>query len=400
MKLIHTADLHIGKRICEHSMLENQRDVLWKMLAVIEAEKPDAVLIAGDVYDKPVPTAEAVCLLDDFMVELSKLSPRTFIISGNHDSAERIAFGGRLMESRGIFLSPVYSGEIKPTTLKDEFGEVDVWMLPFVRPNDVRSRLVDDDERKSVTDYTTAVKVAIGQMKFTPGRRNILVAHQFVTGAMLEEKGSEEFVGGISNVDPYVFDGFDYVALGHIHGPQNLMKDEDGIARIRYSGTPLKYSLSEAKHKKSMTVVELGGVKNPGGLAELQLREIPLEPLHDMRQIRGSFDELTSVEFRDEEVRQGRKLDDFIYAVLTDDNDVPNAAAKLRSVYPNLMMLNYDNARTQNLRKLSEAASVVRKTPIEIFCDFFRDMNGRGMNQEEFDYVDDLVNKIWDGEKK
>lgn len=401
MKFIHTADLHIGKRICEHSMLEDQKYILGQILQVVDCEKPDAILIAGDVYDKSVPSAEAVQVLDDFLVDLSRRNVKTFVLSGNHDSAERIAFGGRLMQERGVYMSPVYNGSFEPVTLKDEFGEVDVWMLPFVRPATIRACLgmgaLADAEREQVTDYTSAIQTALSKMVRTAGRRNVLLAHQFVTGAQVDENGSEEFVGGLDNVEAYAFDGFDYVALGHIHRPQNVAKNEAGVGRVRYSGTPLKYSLSEAAHVKSVTVVELGAVSEVGAMGcELNIREVPLKPMRDVRKIEGLFAELVSAEFRDAQVREGKSLDDYIYVVLTDESDVNDAAAKLRGYYPHLMALSYNNSRTRSVANL-DFENVDQKSPIEIFCDFFKEMNNREMIAEESDFVRNLIDSIWEG---
>ena len=384
MKFLHTADLHIGKSICEHSMLDEQRHILASILEVVRGEKPDALLIAGDVYDKSVPSAEAVAVLDDFLVRLSETGTKVFVLSGNHDSAERIAFGGRLMENRGVHMSPVYSGEFAPVTLQDEFGEVDVWMLPFVRPATVRACLGSDEERDQVTDYTSAMRMAIAQMHFTEGRRNVLLAHQFVTG-----------VGGLDNVDASVFDGFDYVALGHIHKPQDVAKDAVGNGRVRYSGTPLKYSLSEANHKKSLTVVELAG-KSADGLAGIEVREIPLTPKHDVREIKGTFAELVSPEFQRRQLAEGLKLDDFVYVKLTDENDVPDAVLKLRGIYPNLMMLDYDNERTRNQHITVGDGKVEQKTPMELFGEFFSDMTNRELNEGEREFVQGIIDGIWE----
>ena len=266
---------------------------------------------------------------------------------------------------------------------------------------------VGDDERDAVKDYTSAVKAALARMRFTPGRRNVLIAHQFVTGA--ERSESEENVGGLDNVDATVFAAFDYVALGHIHKPQNVLKGDDVTVRARYSGTPLKYSLSEAVHKKSLTVVELGAAANAvdvagdlfagnagaGMRAALQIREIPLVPLHDVREIRGTFAEIVSPEFRNAQVAAGNKLDDFVYVKLTDENDVPDAAQKLRGIYPNLMMLAYDNERTRNQADVGVAEAVDEKKPMELFGEFFEGRNGRAMNAEETEFVQDLINGIW-----
>ncbi len=401
MKFLHLADLHIGKRICEHSMLEDQKFILGEILKVVDAERPDAVLVAGDIYDKSVPSAEAVQVLDDFLVDLSRRNVKAFVLSGNHDSAERIAFGGRLMASRGVYMSPVYSGAFAPVTLKDEFGEVDVWMLPFVRPATIRACLGTgeqaDAEREQVTDYTSAIQMALSKMERTAGRRNVLLAHQFVTGAQVDENGSEEFVGGLDNVEAYAFDGFDYVALGHIHRPQNVAKNEEGVGRVRYSGTPLKYSISEASHVKSVTVVELGATDTAlNNAAELRIREVPLKPMRDVRKIEGLFAELVSAEFRDAQVREGKSLDDYIYAVLTDESDVNDAAAKLRGYYPHLMTLSYNNSRTRSVANL-DFENVDQKSPTEIFCDFFKEMNNREMVAEESDFVRNLIDSIWEG---
>ena len=393
MKFIHTADLHIGKSVCEHSMLDEQRFILASILDVVKREKPDAFLVAGDVYDKSVPSAEAVAVLDDFLVRLSETGTKVFVLSGNHDSAERIAFGGRLMAGRGVYMSPVYSGAFTPVTLKDESGEVDVWMLPFVRPATVRACLESDEDCTQVTDYTSAMRMAIAQMKLTANRRNVLLAHQFVTGA--ERSDSEENVGGLDNVDASVFEGFDYVALGHIHKPQNVACDESGNARVRYSGTPLKYSLSEASHKKSLTVIELG-VKAKTGLADIDVREIPLTPEHDVREIRGTFAEVVSPEFQRKQLADGFKLDDYVYVKLTDENDVPDAALKLRGIYPNMMMLDYDNERTRNQKIVVGEGKVDQKTPMQLFGEFFSDMTKRELNEEESEFVRDMIESIWE----
>lgn len=264
MKLIHLSDLHIGKRVNEISMIEDQEYILLQILQIIDDEKADAILIAGDVYDKSVPSAEAVVLFDDFLCRLAKRHVPVLIISGNHDSQERLAFGNRLLELGGIHISPVYDGTVQSVTLSDEHGEVIFWLLPFIKPTHVKRFYPE----AGIESYTDACRVAIEKMSVDVTQRNVLVTHQFVTGASFDPEGSEEIsVGGSDNVDASVFESFDYVALGHIHGPQNI-----GSNRIRYSGTPLKYSLSEAAHHKSVTVVNLG----PKGELELQLR--PLMP--------------------------------------------------------------------------------------------------------------------------
>ena len=297
MKLFHLADLHLGKRVNGFSMVEDQRHILAQILDMARQERPQAVLIAGDVYDKSVPSAEAVELLDWFLVELTKLGLQVLLIAGNHDSAERLAFGGRLMEGKGIHLSPVYDGNISPITLTDDHGEVHFWLLPFLKPAHVKRFYPDE----GIESYTDACRVAVEKMGIDPAQRNVILVHQFVTGSSTCD--SEEIsVGGTDNVNADVFADFDYVALGHIHGPQNI-----GSERIRYCGTPLKYSFSEAKHQKSITVVELGEK------GSFELRTIPLTPLHDMREIRGSYDEVTAKSFY-----ENTAVEDFLHITLTE----------------------------------------------------------------------------------
>ena len=378
MKLIHLSDLHIGKRVNEVSMIEEQAYILNQILEAVDAEQPGAVLISGDVYDKSVPSAEAVTLFDDFLCRLADRKQQVFIISGNHDSAERLAFGGRLMEDKGIHLSPVYGGSIAPITLIDEYGDIHFWLLPFLKPAHVKRFYPD----AGLESYTDACRVAVEKMGIDTSERNVILVHQFVTGSATCD--SEEIsVGGTDNVDADVFADFDYVALGHIHGPQNI-----GSERIRYSGTPLKYSFSEAKHQKSITVVELG---EKGGFA---LRTIPLKPLHDMRQIRGSYEEVTAKSFW-----ENTALEDYLHITLTDEEDVPEAMARLRVIYPNLMKLSYDNARTRSNAVIDGAVDVQKKSPLQLFGELYQQQNNQPMSEIQNDFMRELIESIWEGEK-
>lgn len=380
MKLIHLSDLHLGKRVNDFSMIEDQKDILIKILGIISEEKPDGVLIAGDVYDKSVPSAEAVELFDDFLVRLSRLDTQVFIISGNHDSAERLAFGGRIMDVRGIHLSPVYSGKVEPVTLKDAHGEVDIYMLPFIKPANVR-RFIEDDEQGTLT-YSEAVGFAISKMSVDKSRRNVLVTHQFVTGASRSD--SEDIsVGGTDNVDASVFDDFDYVALGHIHGPQNV-----GSERIRYCGTPLKYSFSEAGHTKSVTVTELAGK------GTLDVRTVPLVPLHDMKEIKGSYDEIMDKRFYE----NTSYISDYMHITLTDEEDIPDAVTRLRTVYKNLMKLDYDNKRTRHNVSFTASEDVEYKPPLTLFTEFYEMQNGTAVSEEQTKYLTSIIEEIWEGE--
>ena len=373
MKMIHLSDLHLGKRVNEFPMLEDQRHILIEILSVMDAEQPQAVLIAGDVYDKSVPSAEAVQLFDWFLTELAKRKLEVFIISGNHDSAERIAFGSEIMQRSGIHLSPVYNGTVTPVALQDEHGEVCFWLLPFIKPVHVRRFF----EEETIESYTDAMRAAIRQMQIDPQKRNVLLTHQFVTGA--SRCDSEDLsVGGADNVDAEVFDVFDYVALGHLHGPQNI-----GSEAIRYSGSPLKYSFSEKDQQKSVTVVELA---EKGHLA---VHTLPLHPLHDLREIKGTYNELML-----KSNYEGTATDDYLHVVLTDEDDVPQALSRMRPVYPNIMKLDYDNTRTRNSSQFVMLGDMERKSELQLFRDFFEAQNGKAMSAEQDQYVSDLFEKL------
>ena len=373
MKFLHLSDLHLGKRVNEVSMLDDQDYILRQILEIADAEQPDAVVIAGDVYDKSVPSGEAVTLFDWFLVALAKRSIPVLLISGNHDSPERLAFGSRLLDQSGIHISPVYNGEVRPVTLHDEHGPVRFWLLPFLKPAHVKRFFPEEP----IESYTDACRAAIAQMNADFSERNILVTHQFVTGAATCE--SEELsVGGTDNVDASVFDGFDYVALGHIHGPQNI-----GSSRIRYCGTPLKYSFSEASHNKSVTIVSLGAKGN------LELQLCPLYPKHDLREIRGSFAEITDRDFY-----AGTAADDYLHIILTDEEDVPEAVGKLRLIYPNLMKLSYDNTRTRADHVIDAATDVQQKTPLQLFEELYELQNNQPMAAEQRAFAHDLIEQI------
>ena len=376
MKLIHLSDLHLGKRVNEVSLIEDQEYILHQILRIIKEENADAVLLSGDIYDKSVPSAEAVTLFDEFLSRLAQLKVQVLAISGNHDSPERLAFGNRLMEGAGIHMSPVYNGEVAPIVLSDPHGEVCFWLLPFVKPAHVKRYYPD----AGIETYTDACRVAVEKMGIDTSKRNVLLTHQFVTGATTCE--SEEIsVGGSDNVDAAVFEAFDYVALGHIHGPQNI-----GSNRIRYCGTPLKYSFSEANHYKSVTVVELGAK------GKLELHTAPLIPRHDMRVVRGSFAEVTDKAFYEDTATE-----DYLQVILTDEEDVPEAIGKLRIIYPNIMKLTYDNTRTRTNQLIDGAEDVERKSPLRLFGELYEQQNNQPMSDRQEDFVRNLIEAIWEG---
>ncbi len=369
MKFIHISDLHLGKRLHETSLIEDQNFILNQILEIIDDEKPSAILIAGDIYDKSTPSAEAVSLFDLFISNLAKRNLQVFVISGNHDSAERIAFGSKIMGAVGVYLSPVYNGEIAPITMQDEFGEINVYMLPFIKPAHVRRFY----EKEEINSYNDALKVAVDKMNIDKTKRNILITHQFVTGATRSE--SEESVGGTDNVDASVFLDFDYVALGHLHAPQYCQ-----YKKIRYSGTPLKYSFAEVNDTKSVSVITL----NKKG-DDIEVKTVNLKPLRDMKKIRGEFNDL---------INRADRCEDYVQIILTDEQEIPYAMNRLQTIYKNALELKYDNQRTRQNATILAVDEIKNKSPFELFLDFYIERNNAEMSDVQKEYIKNLIEKI------
>lgn len=376
MKILHLADLHLGKKVNGFSMIEDQKYILEQIIEITDVEKPDVIIIAGDIYDKAIPPIEAVELLDEFIFKISERKINTLIISGNHDSPERLAFGAKIINLSKIYISPAYNGEISKITLEDENGEVNFYLLPFVKPANVRRFFTEE----KIGTYTDAIRVIVEKMEIDVEKRNILVAHQFVTGASRTE--SEEIsVGGLDNVEASVFEKFDYVALGHIHRPQNI----GGNERIRYCGTPLKYSFSEINDKKSVSIIEMKSKE------DFELKLVELTPKRDMRKIKGEYAEIVA-----KENYENTNVDDYIQVVLTDEEEIPDVIQKLRNVYKNVMKLEYDNKRTQENSTFDFEIEVENKSPIEIFSEFYKIQNNQEMNDEQMKIVVELMEKVWE----
>ena len=381
MKLMHLSDLHLGKRLHEMSLLEDQSYILQQLIALVQQEKPDCVLLAGDIYDKPVPPAEAVTLLDNFLNRLSQLAT-VCVISGNHDSAERLAFGSQLMRASGVHFCGVYTGEPQFITLHDKYGVVNIYLLPFLKPANVRHCLSEEEAAK-ITSYHEALRCAVERLNIDTSVRNVLVAHQFVTGA--QTAGSEAVnVGGVDNIGAEVFSDFDYVALGHIHKAQNV-----GSERIRYSGTPLKYSFAEWQQEKTVTLVELGEK------GDINITTLPLVPLRELRKLRGMYDELIEKPFyKDFPVDSDGRLRDFFHITLTDEDDVTDAVQKLRTVYKHLLQLEYDNVRTRNDNTIEGAERVVEKSPLELMGEFYQLQNNQALSDVQKEYLENLLEEL------
>lgn len=370
MRFLHLADLHIGKRVNGFSMIEDQKFVFEQVYNVIESENIDGVIMAGDIYDKPVPSAEAVKLFDEMLTRLVSINLPIFVISGNHDSAERIGFGSDILSAAKVYMSRVYNGNLQKIELEDDYGKINVYLLPFIKPATVKNIYKEAE----IKDYDDALAYVLSQEKIDETKRNVIVSHQFVTGAMRSES-EEVSVGGLDNVSAKNYDAFDYVALGHIHRAQQM-----GRESARYAGTLLKYSFSEEKHNKSMTIVDL---KEKGNI---EIKEIPVKPLHDLKTIKGKFSKITSEEFYKE-----LKKEDYYRAVLTDEDDILNAIGKLKSIYPNLMSMEYDNTRTRSYSVVDNVETGEAKSPLDYFEEFFEKQNGRKMSEKQRNYLLEIL---------
>ena len=387
MKFLHISDLHFGKKLNEFSLIEDQKFILFKILQCIDEHKPDALLIAGDVYDKGIPSVDAVKLFDFFLNSLAQKKIPTYIISGNHDSPERMTCGSSLMEQSGIHFARAYDGQSCKYELQDKEGPVNIYLLPFIKPAIVRAALESlgkSDEAEKIITYDDAVAAAISQMNVDWSKRNVLIAHQFVTGSTRCD--SEDIsVGGTDNISAELFEKFDYVALGHLHGCQKA-----GDENIRYSGSPLKYSFSEVNHKKGGLIVELGAK------SELKVEQVLFEPQHDLRCIKGKYEEITLKKYWEQ---MGQSVNDYLHITLTDEEDIPEGFARLQLIYKNLVSLDYDNSRTQKDNQIEGAAEVEKKSPLDLFEQFYELQNNQKFSEEQKKLSESLIEEIWGGAK-
>lgn len=372
MKLLHIADLHIGKTVNGFPMLEDQRHALAQVLEIAKRENVDALLLAGDIYDKSAPSAEAVALVDWLLCEVAKRSLPCFAIPGNHDSAERVAYAAGPLALQGIHMAPLFDGTVKSVQMEDGFGTVTFWLLPFLKPANVRRHFPDAEIG---TDYTAAVRTVLDACDINEAQRNVLLCHQFVTsgGTEPDRCDSELSVGGLDNVDASVFDQFDYVALGHIHRPQRIGRDS-----VRYAGSLLKYSASETEHVKGATIITLGE-KPENGTCSIEVNLAPIEPLHDMRKVKGPLPELI-----DPAIAESADHEDYLHVTLTDEEPAIDALARLRAVYPNVMSLEYERKRQRTATEAPEApADEDALDPVLLFARFFEERTGAALSDQQ-----------------
>lgn len=391
MKVLHVSDLHIGKRVNGISMLDDQRYILRQILDIAEKRQVSVLLIAGDVYDKASPSAEAVTVFDAFLTDAVAAGLRVLAIPGNHDSAERIAYAQGLLEKQGVCLPPVYAGEVERVELEDEHGPVEFWLLPFLKPGDVR-RFFPDEEIGD--DYSAALRAVLGACAIDQGKRNIVLSHQLVTayGTAPDRADDEIKLGGMDNVDVSVYDAFDYVALGHVHRPQRVGRDT-----VRYSGSPLKYSFSEARYGKSVALIELGEKKPSDDVGEcVSFELIPLVPLHDVREVRGTLADVLAMRTAHDASQ------DYLHITLSDEHPQLDAMAKIHEVFPNAMMLDYDNVtvlidRPQTQQLTADPDSM---DTLDLFSAFYESQVGNPLDDEQRDFAHKLIAKVEDSAAK
>lgn len=386
MKVLHVSDLHIGKRVNGMSMLDDQRYILRQILDIAEKCQVSVLLIAGDVYDKASPSAEAVTVLDAFLTDAVAAGLRVLAIPGNHDSAERIAYAQGLLEKQGVCLPPVYAGEVERVELEDEHGPVEFWLLPFLKPGDVR-RFFPDEEIGD--DYSAALRAVLGACAIDQGKRNVVLSHQLVTayGTAPDRADDEIKLGGMDNVDVSVYDAFDYVALGHVHRPQRVGRDT-----VRYSGSPLKYSFSEARYGKSVALVELREKKSGDEVGEcVSFELIPLVPLHDVREIRGTLADVLAM---------GAESD-YLHITLSDEHPQLDAMAKIHEVFPNAMMLDYNNVTVLIDRPQTQlTADPDSMDTLDLFSAFYESQVGNSLDDEQRAFARKLIAKVEDSAAK
>ena len=380
MKFLHLADLHLGKILQEQSLIEDQEYMLKQIIGTIERENIETVLISGDVYDRSVPPAEAVNLLDSFLRTLIKeLKIKVFIIAGNHDSKDRLAFGSKIFEDEGLYIESKYNGNLRKVEVQDEYGKLNIYMLPFVKPIEVKQFFKEDLEN----NYNTAINKIIVKEKIDVEERNIILVHQFVTAGTVEPERTESEVlslGGIENVDVSNFECFDYVAIGHVHRPQKI-----GRETARYAGTMLKYSFSEINHNKTIPIIEL---KDKG---DININLVQLNPLRDMREIKGPIEELIK-----QENYECGNTNDYIKAVITNEEPVYDAIGQIRRIYPNTLKLEIRNSKTiSNVEEQNiNLENVKKKTELELFADFYKAQNNADLDEKRTEIINNIISEV------
>lgn len=368
MKLFHISDLHIGKRLRETDFIQDQIYILNQIIELVDREQPDGIIMAGDIYDRSVPPAYAVRVFDDFLTKLAMRKITIFVISGNHDSPERLNFGKTLFEKTKVHIAGAFEGMVEKIELEDEYGTLHIYLLPFIKPSTVRNYMPE----KNIDTYEDAVKAVLDETQLDKDKRNILIAHQYITNMGLEPERSDSertSIGGLDFVDVSLFDQFDYVALGHIHGPQKIGRDT-----VRYSGSPLKYSFSECNHKKSITCITLRGK------GDIVIDKLPLIPIRDLRVVKDTLENILKLD-----IYTKANCEDYLRVILTDEEDLYDPIGKLRTKYPNVVFLEIENTKQRESRMdaFLPSGNVRERNILDLFEEFYENQNNVSLNEEQ-----------------
>lgn len=372
MRFLHLSDLHIGKRVNSYSMIEDQRFALEEILKLVKKEKVKYVVMAGDIYQVPNPSAEAMNLFDDFITKLSNLDITILIIAGNHDSAERLAFAASILKDSKIYISRPYNGEIEKVELSDEYGKINFYLFPYVKPYQVKRYFPEKD----INSYSDAIRVVLDSIDINENERNVIISHQFILNAETSES-EEIYAGEAEAVADIFYDKFDYAALGHIHKAQHFLG-----GKIRYPGALLKYSASETGYKKNIYIINM---KEKGNI---DYEKYKIDYLRDMRKIKGYFADVL------EKSKKDKNKEDYIHFELLDEDDVINAHQILKSIYPNIMTLRYINQKIGE-NNLDSIKYDTTTSPINLFKDFYKERYGEELSEYQEELVKESIDKIW-----
>ena len=375
MLLMHLGDLHLGKTLGDFDLTDDQEYLLNQLLEIIDIRSVDAVLIAGDVYDKSIPSESATRLLNSFLSNLAKRNVYVFMISGNHDSDERLNYGSSLFETNHIYISSKYDGNMFKHTMKTEEEDVNIYLLPFCKASQIRHFLPD----AKIDSYEDAIKAVLNNQIIDKTQCNILVAHQFVMGKSKDPElgGSESLgtrtVGTVEKIGYDCFDDFDYVALGHIHSPQQVGRKE-----VRYSGSPLKYSLSEVNNEKSIPLIN---IRKKG---EVDIELVPVKPLRNLRHIKGKIKDLL-------DKSNISSPEDFIYVTLTDENFINDAMGIFQKVYPSTVHIDYENSHSKEIEQVDISQIAENRSFDDLISDFYLQVYGNEISEEEMHIMKDVA---------
>lgn len=372
MRFMHLADLHLGKNVNGYSLIKDQEYALDQIIKLLKKEKIDTLLIAGDIYQSSVPSIEATKLFSKFLSQLKDLKMKVLIISGNHDSSDRLAYANSFLKDSEIYISDTYNGEIECVRLEDEYGTINFYLFPYLKPSDVRPYF-----EEKISSYEEAIRAVIDSIEINEEERNIILSHQFILNAELSDS-EEIYAGLLEAVSEKLYDKFDYVALGHIHKKQNFLG-----GKARYPGALLKFSATEANYDKTITIVNLKEKNN------LIVEEFKIDYMRDMRIIKGFYKDIIEASKND------KAREDYIHIELLDEDEIYDGFNQLRNIYPNIMTYKYKD-RQVNVEDLEDFAEKTdNKTPLDLFTEFYQTILGKNITDDKLEIIKSEIEDIW-----